>query len=412
MLAPSARLALDQTLASPIENKRWWFEDYKHGSVLDIPSADLGQARALGALADEGLVDRSRVILGLSSKISGGGHSNFHGALSCAKSVAGLPSAASIDAVVAGQVGNETPFRAVRLGVTDGSAAGGVDFGTMALGPGVPAGALVRPELAYDVLFGVVGSAGEFAHRTNILEGAQSSVRRFLDEFPSGPERAKAEAYLTSLETLAARQQVLEAKRNDLASVAPSVPTPVEENDLELFDQQIDIGLAALLGGLTNVLVVTMGTGYRFNMTYPSTQVRRHSIHHGSASSADLRAQIHDVTAHQIASVARLAGRLRQTPDVGGGTMLDHTAVLYLPETGEQHHSTASEFPSLLIGGESLGLTPGGRTLAYPGLGASGHRQLSNLMNTLGYLAGLELDEFGNETITRMAKGPLNELLA
>jgi hypothetical protein len=49
----------------------------------------------------------------------------------------------------------------------------------------------------------------------------------------------------------------------------------------------------------------------------------------------------------------------------------------------------------------------------YPGVdtGGSGHRQVSNLWNTLGHLAGDPLDTFGKEGPYRVAPGPLAELM-
>ena len=103
---------------------------------------------------------------------------------------------------------------------------------------------------------------------------------------------------------------------------------------------------------------------------------------------------------------------------VGGLTILRQIqrqlpaeSIVYIGDNGEQHHSTASEFPVLIIGGESSGLRTGGRTLVYPGLGSAGHRQVSNLWNTLGHVAGVELDAFGTEGPTRVAPGPLGELM-
>ncbi len=65
----------------------------------------------------------------------------------------------------------------------------------------------------------------------------------------------------------------------------------------------------------------------------------------------------------------------------------------------------------LLLGGQSA-LATGGRTLVYPGLGKPGHRQLSNVWNTMGHVAGTDLAEFGGEGSLRRAPGPLAELLA
>ncbi len=134
-------------------------------------------------------------------------------------------------------------------------------------------------------------------------------------------------------------------------------------------------------------------------------------MHHGSAASADLRDKIHEVTRLEVSAIADFAHDLASRPDVGGGTMLDNTVIVYIGDNGEQHHSTASEFPVVLIGGSGMGLSLGGRTIVYPGLSSDGHRQVSNVWNTLGHLAGEDLNEFGAEGPLRRAPGPLSELM-
>ena len=61
-------------------------------------------------------------------------------------------------------------------------------------------------------------------------------------------------------------------------------------------------------------------------------------------------------------------------------------------------------------GGQALGVATDGRSMAYPGVRDSENRQLSNFFNSLGYAAGTELDDFGTEGSTRIARGPLSEL--
>ena len=72
--------------------------------------------------------------------------------------------------------------------------------------------------------------------------------------------------------------------------------------------------------------------------------------------------------------------------------------------------SSAVEFPVLMVGGENMGLKNDGRTTVFPGVSNSNNRQLSNLFNTLGYAAGMTLDDFGTEGPSRIAPGPLSEL--
>ena len=115
---------------------------------------------------------------------------------------------------------------------------------------------------------------------------------------------------------------------------------------------------------------------------------------------------IRDVNRAQVAAIAAGARRLA---DAG---LLDRTVIVWVGDNGEQHHSTASEFPILLLGGSGVGLRSGGRTVVYPGVNSSENRQLSNLWNTMGYLAGESLDTFGGEEgDLRKAAGPLAELM-
>jgi hypothetical protein len=147
-------------------------------------------------------------------------------------------------------------------------------------------------------------------------------------------------------------------------------------------------------------------------------------MHHESQNSPACVGTIHEVTRRQVTAIANMARKLKNTPDPSNGTnMLDGTVIVYIGDNGEQHHSTATEFPILLIGGRAMHLQTGGRTIVYPGIGAgNNHRQVSNLWNTLGQLTGamqatlptgtnISFDVFGGEGPNRIAHGPLSELM-
>ena len=105
--------------------------------------------------------------------------------------------------------------------------------------------------------------------------------------------------------------------------------------------------------------------------------------------------------------VARLARTLAATPEVGAsGSMLDHTVFLFRSDNGEQHHSTAREWPMIVLGGNALGLKTDGRTIVFPEEGKTHNRQVSNLFNSLGHAFGdASFDTFGHEGTTRLAPG-------
>ncbi|MEM6956182.1 MAG: DUF1552 domain-containing protein [Myxococcota bacterium] len=409
LLAPSARAALDATMASPIGSRRYWFEQYRHDRALAVVSPDLEEAKSLLSLRS--LKDRATVVLGLSSKVSGGGHSNFHGGLSCTRSVDSAPGGPTIDAVVAPAVREDTPFDVVRLGVAN--TARTLDFGVTAAGEGDPTPVILSPQVAQSILFSRALDPRAFAQRTDTLDTVRRGVELSLADFPSGDERTKLERYAESVEVLIERQRALDAFE---FSTVPERLSPTGD-PLERFAHQAELATAALIGGLTNVAVLPIGTGGEglFNLAYGGAfeGLKRHGLHHESEDNPDLADRIHEISAVQISAMVQMAEALARTPDVAGGDMLSRTALIYLPDTGEKHHSEASDFPALILGGEALGLRRGGRTVVYPGIGAAEHRQVSNLWNTVGHLAGLDLNDFGGEDErTRMAQGPLSELLA
>lgn len=419
VLSPMARAALDPTLTAPVGDSRWWHRRYTHDAPLVVPTPDLDAARALSALGSQSLVDRSTAVLGLSSKVVGGGHSAFHGALSSTRTIGGSPGGPTIDAWLSGQPwAAQRPFDAVRLGVGTGRP---LDFRTVAYGAGRPAPMILLPQTAYSVLFGAVASDAAqeaFQRRGNLLDYALSDVQAAEAAFAgSSTERQKLEQYLASIEDLQLRHRRLIDLDDVLRAQAPESPdtNPLygSGDALDTLAAQFELATAALLGDLTNVVVLGSGTGGDFGLSYSSvSSVRRHDMQHGSGRDATLLNAVHTVTGRQVDLVAQMARTLADTPDVSGGSMLDHTLIVYVPDNGEQHHSTASEFPMLLIGGQALGLAPGGRTVIYPGIGSASHRQVSNVWNTLGHLVGRDLNRFGSEGPTRVAEGPLSELLA
>ncbi|HIN85318.1 MAG TPA: DUF1552 domain-containing protein, partial [Myxococcales bacterium] len=295
-----------------------------------------------------------------------------------------------------------------------------MNFDTCAFDFARPAPIVVHPNAAYNMLFGYVASAGgkaAFNERKDLLDFAKVDVNAMLKTFPgSSVERAKLEKYLESLEQLTARQLTIKALEDNGQLLSKNMPPDPSVNPLYgdspsfMYDAPLDglqaqfeLAAAALKGELTNVVVIASGTGTaHFNLSYKSVAgtkgLKRHDLHHASSGSPDLVDAIHEVTRRQTSMVCNLARDLAATPEPNAdGSMLDHTAIVFMTDNGEQHHSTASEWPMLLLGGKKLGMNLGGQTLIYPTLGYDGHRQVSNVFNTLGHTAGENLNEFGKE---------------
>jgi hypothetical protein len=436
VLDPSTEAQINKTSKGPINGLPFWYNLYNHQAPIIVPDTQFDQTISLQSIASQNLTQDTAVIFGLSSAITGGGHTGYHGVLSSSRTTGGSPGGQTIDDYL-GALYPKTPYDVVRVGMVEPSNAERLAYFTCATGQGAPAAAIVDPMSAFNVLFGIVGSSAQkaaFAQRATLLGNAQDDVGAAVSAFAgSSTELAKLTTYQSSLKALAARQQLIEKMAPQLQSALSNCPSPdtltnpvtksTSTTDCMVrLDAQLRIAAAALKGGLTNVAVVTSGTGDDFgNLTYPSAPSgddvgdQRHPIQHGAIANVPQSVQtIQDMTTQQFNLVAAVAADLAKTPDpVGSGSVLDNTIIVFISDNGEQHHSTASEFPIVLIGGKNLKLKTGGQTIVYPGVltGGENHRQVSNLWNTLGHLAGQQLDTFGAEGSFRIAPGPLSELM-
>ncbi len=407
VLTDTARAAIDETMGSPIGGDRWWYNRMRHDSPLEVATPDFETAHALGPLRDEGLVDQATVLLGLSSRIVGGGHSGYHGSLASARTIGGQPGGPTIDAHLAAldSVRQDTPFEAFRVGVGGGRP---IDFGTCAYAARDTAPLILDAGAAYEFAYGAFaeGAAGRaFDRRERMLrlaaEDLAAAERRFTGDMS---ERAKLGSYGRSIESLLETQEILRGMRSSVVA-PPAIAGGLAP--LARFHALVDLAVSTLIDDLTHVAVVGSGTGGSFSLTYSSISgTGRHDMQHTSGGDPAMLQAIRDVNRAQVAAIAAGARRLA---DAG---LLDRTVIVWVGDNGEQHHSTASEFPILLLGGSGVGLRSGGRTVVYPGVNSSENRQLSNLWNTMGYLAGESLDTFGGEEgDLRKAAGPLAELM-
>ncbi len=417
------------------------YKQYTHNTPIELDGVPLEQATSLAALGvDPGqglrdLVKHSAVVLGLSSKIAGGSHSSMTHALSLTRALEGP----SIDAYISTQLDLGLPFAAMRVGVCS-TPSKKLNYSLCTQSKKSIAPVILDPSEAFNIYFGSVAQgAGQaaFTKRKELLDFSVEQARKARDQFSgSSTERLKLERYFESLETMVNRHEELVelAKPGSALFEASQMYLSGEPGELTddlytspfLFDRlqaQADMVTAALIGGLTNCAVVSCAAGEDWNAAYPEIQVL-HGMQRNASAHDDLRhgagtgtrpelaesKVLAEATSRQIGVMANIARKLADVPEAGG-TMLDHTIFVYMSDNGEMHHSTASEWPMLLVGGQRLGFKTTGRSVVYPKQGSDNNRQVSNLFNTLGHACGLDLDEFGGEPPTqRIARGPLSEL--
>ena len=359
------------------------------------------------------------IVQGLSGRICGGGHSNNFGALGCfptpreGRNITGE----TIDGALAKALPGIFPH--VGLGISK-RLENNVIYNVSALGPNKGLPTMCQPAQAYATLFGSAAdgvAAQEFAARNNVLDFLKDDVRR-AEANVAGPEKEQFQAYLESFETLRHRQSRLNEIKHTLRAQGPVVTdkytSPVETDRL---DAQFDLGAAALICGLTNVLTLSSAAGIMdFDITFKGLglNIDKHSIGHGKSFQDKTWADLYNIIRrYHFDLIAGLMRKLEQIPE-GDGTMLDHTLIVYLSDGAESHHSRCWEWPMVVIG-DMGGKLKTGRHVDYPGYGHPGHRTTANLYLTLLHLAGATRDTFGmiDPSLKHLDQtGPLSELLS
>lgn len=383
-------------------------------TLRDIPLGNHELPFALQPL--EAFRNRMCIVQGLSGRICGGGHSNNFGALGV---YPGKQDAYGETIDIALSRALPATFPQVGLGIAD-KVDSSIIYNVSAAGRGRPMPTVIKPDQAYANLFGSIAPGNgrsAFDTRTNLLDTVREDLRSLENQL-AGEERQRLGSYVNAFETMRNRQADLLSREAMLRRHAPQVSkkyTSIVET--ERLEAMFDIGGAALVCGLTNVLTIASGSGDPyFGITFSGLGINlgKHGIGHGgSYNGVDSRTLSARIRRFHLEQVAKLARQLDAIPE-GNGTMLDNTLIVYLSDSAEQHHSRCYEWPFLLLGNLGGRLKTAGRYLEYPRYGRNGHRTIANLYCTFLHAAGVRQDEFGVADPALRGldqRGPLSELL-
>lgn len=367
--------------------------------------------------------DKVTIVEGLSGRVCGGGHSNNFQALGAfgagrgngGESMAILDE--TIDGALAKHLGGIFPH--IGLGISK-RLENNVIYNISAWGPNKGLPTMCKPDQAYSTLFGIVADGAakqEFEARNHLLDFLKDDIKK-AEANIAGPEKEQFQAYLETFETLRDRQSKLNEIKHTLREKGPVVSDKYKsEIETDRLDAQFDLGAAALICGLTNVLTLSSAAGVRdFDITFKGLglNIGKHSIGHGGSFQGKKWDELYNIIRrYHFDLIAGLMRKLEKVPE-GNGTMLDNTVIVYLSDGAEAHHSRCWEWPMVVIGNMG-GKLKAGRYVDYPGYGHKGHRTTANMYLTLLHLAGVTRDTFGmlDPNLKDIDQtGPLSELLA
>ena len=315
-----------------------------------------------------------------------------------------IRSGTSLDQVYAKRFGQDTPIPSMQLCIENVDQAGGCAYGYSCVytdtiswaSPDEPLPMIRDPRLVFDLLFGAGGTPEERAARRrarrsvlDFITGEVARLTRGLDPM----DRRRMERYLESIREIERRIQRIEARNTegemrDVPGAPAGVPDSFDEHVKLMFDLQA----LALESDMTRVFSFKLGRDAS-SRVYPESGIDKGfhpaSHHGGKEKNIDQFAQ---VNAYHVGLLPYFFDRL-QSVEVGDGTLLDKTMVIYGSPMGDPNVHNHKRCPLIVVGGANGRLQGNLHVRAEPGT------PMANVMLTLLHTLGVDdLDSFGDST--------------
>jgi uncharacterized protein DUF1552 len=305
----------------------------------------------------------------------------------------------SLDQVVAGKIGQDTPLPSIELSIEESSLGSDAGFSgayrnTISWkSPTVPLPMEHSPQVAFERLFGDgstdVQRKARREQSISLLDSVSNQVASLQKELPAA-DRTRLSQYLEEVREIE-RRIAKAAKQTKTDVPLPEAPVGIPDDFEEHLKLMWDLQALAYQAEITRISTLlysheTSGT------IYPKSGVREgfHNASHHSNNRKNMD-QFAVLNRYHIGTLTYFFDKLKQTPD-GDGNLLDHSLILYGSTLSDGNEHNHDPLPVLLIGRAS-GLLKGGRHLSYPA-----HTPMSNLLLTILNKFGIQQDKFGDST--------------
>ena len=281
----------------------------------------------------------------------------------------------------------------------------GIATGFSARGPQQPNYAFGSPKVAVQELFKSVSTDKGVQAQSQLGRTAlEFAARREgkLAETAPGTERGKVQSYADSLEAVRERDRKVDAMADAIRPHVPKLDAKYLADEMTTVDRQrghVEVLLAALISGLTNVVAFTvdeLGHEYTGLAGIETEKVNLHDVGHGKPVGKLTADEVRFAVRRQhMTLVDTIAARLKKVPE-GDGTVFDNTMIFYFPDNGETHHSHGTEYPFVVLSGKNARLDIRGRYIRLPNYGEQGHKTLGNWYTTLLNAHGNPVKHYGD----------------
>jgi len=276
-----------------------------------------------------------------------GHHKSMSGLVSCAGFSGRGAGGPSIDQVIAEQIGKNSRFRSLQVGVCQESFGESVQRNMSWAGRDRPLPPEMIPRRLFDRLFG--SQEQYWIDRKKSILDAVSEEARALKTKLGHRDQLRLEEYLTSVRSL----------ERSVASLPPEysqvVEQPRERGDLKDWPRiaklQSDLLVHALASRQTRVAsyMLTKCQGLSRFPWLGYTYERHHEYTHGRVETPKGQRIMRDICRWHIEEFAYFLAKLKATPE-GDGTLLDHTCALFVHEHAEANQHKNSGLAMIAAG--------------------------------------------------------------
>ena len=293
----------------------------------------------------------------------------------------------SIDQYHAQNVGGETPFASLELGVR--VSGGNVRHRIAYSGPNMPIAPESNPTQVFDRLFEEFGASA--AELERIREERRSALDVLKEQTEglkakiSAADNQKMESHLDGLREIEKRLD-LQAAGGEHCVVpdAPMVGDHMATDNYPAVTQlQMDLMSTAFACDLTRAATFVW-SGSTSGQTFPWLGIGdgHHDLSHLGDNDTAAQQKLTDINTWYAEQFSYFVQSLAAIPE-GDGTMLDNTIVLWGNELGKGNTHQHTQIPLVLAGGGNMGIQTG-QFLQFEG-NPGNNRLLVSILNALGY---------------------------
>jgi len=319
------------------------------------------------------------------------------------KSTSDIKAGVSMDQIVARQIGNQTRFPSLELGLEDARQSGDCDSGyscaytnnlawrseTQPLPPILDPRALFEHLFGNGVALSPEARARQAKYRRSILDFVTEDTRKL--EMGLGPtDKRKLEEYLGSIREV---ERQIEKAEKDNAQIDPHMEKPygVPADFAEHFKLMTDMMTIALQADLTRIMtfLVTHEGSSRAYREIGIADGHHPLTHH--RNDPVLMEKVAQINSYHFAQFAGWVEKLKSTKE-GESSLLDNCMIVYGAALADGNRHSHEDLPTIMVGRGGGAIKSGRRIVSRK------ETPMCNLFLTMMDRMGVHVENFGDST--------------